>query len=851
MVLARGWSGRRREAGLLAAFSVVSLLLLIARWHFGLPAPVILDLGDAGTSASHFYGIERSGDIAFRWSRTISAVSLPALASSQVVTVTLNPARPAGSGTVRFQLLEGSKVLGEYQARAGWNSYTATIEPELAPDLRLTIASDTFFPSANDTRRLGLAVSQIAAAPRAGDIGYRWPPLLWLALAALTPLLTFLLLLRRSPGYRIAGMAASLFLPYLLSILLPAQIALPGAAWTFGLAVVLALIFSAYELGAQLAWQRFSAWLVGRIWRELSAVCIFLLGVAVAFTWPVASRLGSALPGWPGDNFAFLYKLWWFRTAVLNLHLWPFFDPNSYAPFGFNLAQGEPTLINTMPGIILGTLFGDVASYNILALLSFVISGLGAYLLVKEVTGSRSAALVACVVFAFSPYRMAQYAGHLQLLGTGWIAFAFYFVERFVHTGKTRYGAFAGLSLALTALSAWYYAYMVGLALGLYTLARFATCRKELTLRAIARGVAAAAVVLLVLVGPIALPSIQLWQQGDLTHSAKAADEHSAAPLDYLLPNELQPLWGELSMRAHANENVIESSLYLGVVPLALFLAGSALWWRRKPRHGVGLWGCWVALLLVSVLLSLGLTLHDLQGQVLVPKGSGVDAIRLPGAILYDWLPLYSSMRAYARFGVLASLAIALLAGSGLSCLLAGPRARRYTAFVTLVVLALVMADFWSAPYSWGTSNVQPTKLSAYLAAAPPGAVMQIPLESTQSGPALFAESYYGKPITYGYDTFEPPQWSASKPLLAKFPSNATLDLLRSWGVRYIVVSANAYGANWQGTLDYLKSFSRLKHLADFNEQRTWQVDPAVLDARPDLDTYAVPEAFALFELVR
>ncbi len=840
-----------RNLWLLACFSVVSLLLLTVRWQFGLPASVALDLGNAGTSASHFYRVEHSGAVAFRWSRTVSAVSLPALASSQVVTVTLNPARPAGNSPVRFQLLDGPKVVGKYQARAGWNNYTATVEPGLAPDIRLTIASDTFFPSASDTRRLGVAVSQIATAPRYGDIGYSWPPLLWLAVAALTPLLTFLVLVRCSPRYRITGSAASASLPFLLSILLPAQVALPIAAWTFGLAVVLALILNAYGLRDWHAGQRFSAWLVGKVWRELSAVCIFLLGLAVAFTWPVASRLGSALPGWPGDNFAFLYKLWWFRTAVLNLHLWPFFDPNSYAPFGFNLAQGEPTLINTVPGIILGTLFGDVASYNILALLSFVISGLGAYLLVKEVTGSRSAALVACVIFAFSPYRMAQYAGHLQLLGTGWISFAFYFVERFVRTGKARYGAFAGLSLGLTALSAWYYAYMVGLAVGVYTLIRFIIYRKDLTLRTITHGVAAAAVVLLILVGPIALPSLQLWQQGDLTHSAKAADEHSAAPLDYILPNELQPIWGEASMRAHADENVIESSLYLGVVPVALFLAGSLFWWRRKPRQGVELWGCWVALLLLSVLLSLGLTLHDLQGQVLVPKGNGVDAIRLPGTILYDWLPLYSSMRAYARFGVLASLAIALLAGLGLSWLLAHPRARKYSAFVTLVVLGLVMADFWTAPYSWGTSNVQPTKLSAYLAAAPPGAVMQMPLESTQSGPALFAESYYGKPITYGYDTFEPPQWGASKPLLAKFPSEATLDLLRSWGVRYIVVSAKAYGANWQGTFDYLKSFSRLKHLADFDEQRTWQVDPGVLDARPDLDAYAVPESFALFELVR
>ena len=52
-------------------------------------------------------------------------------------------------------------------------------------------------------------------------------------------------------------------------------------------------------------------------------------------------------------------------------------------------------------------------------LLSFVVAGLGAYLLVKELTGSKLGGLLAAVAFAFAPYHMAQMAGHLQLMGTG------------------------------------------------------------------------------------------------------------------------------------------------------------------------------------------------------------------------------------------------------------------------------------------------------------------------------------------------------------------------------------------------------------------------------------------------
>jgi hypothetical protein len=126
---------------------------------------------------------------------------------------------------------------------------------------------------------------------------------------------------------------------------------------------------------------------------------------------------------------------------------------------------------------------------------------------------------------------------------------------------------------------------------------------------------------------------------------------------------------------------------------------------------------------------------------------------------------------------------------------------------------------------------------------------MQMPLAASQSGPLLFQETYYGKPIAYGYDTFEPEPWRAARPALQSFPDAGSLDVLRSWGVHYVVVSANAYGADWPGTLDYLKSLPRLRHLQDIQEHRTWQVDPAVLDAQPDLLQYAEPDTMAVFEL--
>lgn len=837
------------------AFCLLGVALLVARWQVFPPSAFRADLGALNTQASHFYGVEGSqGGPAFRWSRTISAVSLPALAAIQVVSVTLNPGRPASASAPRFRLLVGDKPVGEFTAQAGWHTYTATLGSLLYPDIRLELESDTFYPGAGDTRRLGLAVAGFQVAPLAGagrSFGLIFPPGLWVVLALLAPLWAALCCLIRSRRAAIVGAAAGSVAPALWTLLLPSALALPLAGWVWGFAFALLALYGAHR------WLRPGAPAYNALRRlgssrwELPAVGLTCAVLAVAITWPVAARLGDSLPGWPADNFAFLYKLWWFRTALVVNHQWPLFDPNSYAPFGFNLGQGEPTLINTLPGVVIGAIFNDVVAYNLLALSSFVVSGIGGYLLVKELSGSKLAGLLGGVVFAFSPYRLAQFAGHLQLLGTGWIALSFYFAERALRTRRLKYGLFMGLCLALTALSAWYYAYMVGLAVAVYTAVRLLMLRREAPLSTLIKPLLASAITLLALAGPIAIPSLQLWAEGGLSHSAKAADENSAAPLDYFIPNELQPVWGELAMSAHAGENVIESALYLGVVTAVIAIAGWFVALRRRKWPFGGVWPTWVGMLIGAFVLSLGLTLHGLNGQTLIQSANGTAPIPMPAQLLYDWLPLFSSMRAYARFGVLAMLALAALAGLGWAVIVRrGWRfAARNSAWFTLLAIALALTDFWAAPYSWGTSRVQPTQASAYIASAPAGLVMQMPLASSQWGPALFWSTYYNKPITYGYDTFEPPDWARYKPVLARFPDKAALDLLRSWGVRYIVVSANAYGADWASTLDYFKSISGMSYKASFQEQRTWDVDPGVLDARPDMVRYADPDTLAVFEL--
>jgi hypothetical protein len=251
--------------------------------------------------------------------------------------------------------------------------------------------------------------------------------------------------------------------------------------------------------------------------------------------------------------------------------------------------------------------------------------------------------------------------------------------------------------------------------------------------------------------------------------------------------------------------------------------------------------------------LSLGLTLHGLNGTLQIQWPWGAGPLPLPGQLLYDWLPFYSSMRAYARWGLVVTLGLVVLGGIAWTYLVRyGPGAfRSASRWLATLALVAIAVDLWTAPYAWGTSRVEPGEASRFVASLPDGTVMRMPMAASQSGPALWAQVYYDKPLAYGYETFEPQGWRARRPDLESFPDDPGLDVLEEWGVRYVVVSGNAYGPNWPGTLAYLKALPRLRHLGDFIEPRAWQVDPSVLDAQPEHEAYALPDNLAVFELVR
>src|SRR5437870_2590082 len=152
--------------------------------------------------------------------------------------------------------------------------------------------------------------------------------------------------------------------------------------------------------------------------QHLGTAALFLL-LAIMMTWPLAPNINRAV-AYPEDPYINTWILdWdWYATLHQPRHL---FDANAFYPARDSLAFSE-----NLYGIAL-LLFPfraagvpPVAAHNLGILTGFALSGFGAYLLGRLITGSAMAGVAAGVFYAFLPFRFTHLP-HVQHVWGGTI----------------------------------------------------------------------------------------------------------------------------------------------------------------------------------------------------------------------------------------------------------------------------------------------------------------------------------------------------------------------------------------------------------------------------------------------
>ncbi len=134
---------------------------------------------------------------------------------------------------------------------------------------------------------------------------------------------------------------------------------------------------------------------------------IFFLYVLIGIyaTFPLIFRLRESLYGSPTDPLVWVWNFWWFKYAwakgisdhMVSLLVYPFGRE-------FISSSGLWDLCNKY----LTIWWGELQTYNIQIIISFVFAGLAMYWLVYYFTKNRVAAFLSGMIFTLCPYHFAR-----------------------------------------------------------------------------------------------------------------------------------------------------------------------------------------------------------------------------------------------------------------------------------------------------------------------------------------------------------------------------------------------------------------------------------------------------------
>ncbi len=193
----------------------------------------------------------------------------------------------------------------------------------------------------------------------------------------------------------------------------------------------------------------------------LAGVAFLLL--ALAGTWPLAGALTSSLPGDYGDPLFVTWVMAWVARHLTRAltgdvgALAAMWDAPIFAPEANTLAFSEHFVGQAVQALPVYWLTGNpLLAYNLVFLATFVLSGVGAYLLVRDLTGSRLGGLVAGALFAVNDFRTGSLS-HLHTLSAQWVPLACLGLLHFARSGSRRALAFAAVSVIALNTSSGYY----------------------------------------------------------------------------------------------------------------------------------------------------------------------------------------------------------------------------------------------------------------------------------------------------------------------------------------------------------------------------------------------------------
>jgi hypothetical protein len=513
---------------------------------------------------------------------------------------------------------------------------------------------------------------------------------------------------------------------------------------------------------------------------EAAAVVALFSVLAVAATYPLVLRLSTHIASDAGDPVLLAWILAWDADRIRHglAGLW---DAPNFYPYRHTLLYSEHFLgVAAFTAPLQWATSNPILVYNLAFLAAFVTSGCGMYVLARSLTGRRDAALIAAMIFAFHPFR-ASHSSHLQLLMVGWLPLSAWALHRYFRTGRFGDLLASAMFYVLQALTSGYFAYYA--LPPLFIIGGYEAWHRRMLTRRLAAHLAIVIAVVVVVMLPVMRAYWSVRQEHGLRRSVDEIAAQSADAGDYFSASPSLLLWGGLGSGRG------EHALFPGAAAIALGL----LSFRLRPRSRVT--GLYVAVLLAAFVFSLGPSPRALGHSLGFPG---------PYALWLRVMPGLDGIRVPARLAVVAQMALAILASFGAMWLVDHASSRsRVIGTATVGVLAIMIAaEGWARlgmPAFDPEGPPRDRQAYTYLKSLPQGAAIELPTSSDilREFTYQYMTLVHGHPIVNGHSGYVTPLvewlWGGHSPLREAGRQSDAVAMLRSIGVRYLVVHRDFY----------------------------------------------------------
>jgi hypothetical protein len=509
-------------------------------------------------------------------------------------------------------------------------------------------------------------------------------------------------------------------------------------------------------------------------------VVVFLYAAAVPWVlrpWFLASDL---LPAWEGpyatmthaDLFLNIWILGWVAHAAL-VDPAMIFAGNIFHPAPGAILGSENMLAHvpwTAPVLALGG--SALLMFKTYLLESFALSGLGMFLYVRYHTKNLAAAFFAGAAYTFTVFRTDTLA-QPQYLGTAFLPLALLSIDLWLASGRWRWAAALGLSLAAQAYACVYIGFFTLILTPIYALTRLLEIGRPRWRDILGLSVGGGVALLLLL--PLAIPYLEARALGVIPVVDPAIVRV-----------------GSWTLSRYATMAFLQ---WVGFLPFALAVYGLLL--RLAPASDtIGRFRAPLPFRALAVFVVVGLWLGlgpviGLPGGWEIPGLYGAFELVIPG---------FSSMRVPIRFATVVAAGLSALAGFAVAEIFQTWRpSRQLIAGMGLAVFCVIGAA--REPRATMVAGMGPETGAAYrlLAAQPDDrALLELPGPTRLIGDLganlrnsryMMNSTRHWRPLLNGYTAYPPPAAAAFYPAILDLPDPAALQrLVDLTGVGWILL---------------------------------------------------------------